>query len=345
MSLVPIDEVVHFDVVTSDPTDEGAAVDADSAPTFDVFEESTDTPILDDQTMTKRTSLTGNYRGSFTASAANGFEAGKWYNVIATAIVGGKTGKCVAMRFRVGPAEAVAGVPKVDQHALGGDTQSTTDLKDFADAGYDPATNKVQGVVLTDTVTTYTGNTPQTGDAFARLGAPGGASIAADIATRASQASVDDLPTAAENATAVWADGTRTLTAIDEDNTTLDLDATIRSALGMSSANLDTQLTAIAGYIDTEVAAIISAIATLNNISTADVLTQVNAALQATVADSVPSDGTRPSISSGIYMLVQFLLERSVSGTTMTVKKPDGSTTLFTLTLNDGTSPTSVTRA
>lgn len=64
---------------------------------------------------------------------------------------------------------------------LGGVTQSLTDLKDFADDGYDPVTNKVQGVVLTDTVTTYTGNTPQTGDSFARLGAPAGASVSADI--------------------------------------------------------------------------------------------------------------------------------------------------------------------
>lgn len=35
---------------------------------------------------------------------------------------------------------------------------------------------------LTDTLTTYTGNTVQTGDAFARLGAPAGASVSADIA-------------------------------------------------------------------------------------------------------------------------------------------------------------------
>lgn len=75
----------------------------------------------------------------------------------------------------------VAGVPEVDITHLGGVAQSATDLKDFADDGYDPSTNKVQGVVLTDTVTTYTGNTPQTGDAFARLGAPAGASIAADL--------------------------------------------------------------------------------------------------------------------------------------------------------------------
>lgn len=65
---------------------------------------------------------------------------------------------------------------------IGGDAQSATDLKDFADAGYDPAANKVQGVVLTDTVTNYTGNTVQTGDAFARLGAPAGASVSADVA-------------------------------------------------------------------------------------------------------------------------------------------------------------------
>lgn len=65
---------------------------------------------------------------------------------------------------------------------LAGVAQSLTDLKDFADDGYDPATNKVQGVVLVDTLTTYTGNTPQTGDAFARLGAPAGASVSADVA-------------------------------------------------------------------------------------------------------------------------------------------------------------------
>lgn len=37
-------------------------------------------------------------------------------------------------------------------------------------------------LILVDTVTTYTGNTKQTGDAFARLGAPAGASVSADVA-------------------------------------------------------------------------------------------------------------------------------------------------------------------
>jgi hypothetical protein len=77
----------------------------------------------------------------------------------------------------------------------------------------------------------------------------------------------------------------------------------------------------------------------------AEVQSEVQDALDATLADSVPADGTRPSIAQAIYMITQFLLERSVSGTTVTVKKVDGSTSLMTLTLNDGTTPTSITRA
>lgn len=43
-------------------------------------------------------------------------------------------------------------------------------------------TSTMNEITLVDTVTTYTGNTKQTGDAFARLGAPAGASVSADIA-------------------------------------------------------------------------------------------------------------------------------------------------------------------
>jgi len=51
-------------------------------------------------------------------------------------------------------AQDLSGTLDVNTKALGGTVQSATDLKDFADAGYDPGTNKVQGVVLTDTCTT-----------------------------------------------------------------------------------------------------------------------------------------------------------------------------------------------
>jgi hypothetical protein len=81
-------------------------------------------------------------------------------------------------------------------------------------------------------------------------------------------------------------------------------------------------------------------ITALNNLSSA----QVASLLTATIADSIPADGTRPSIASGILMLTRFIMERSVSGATVTAFKEDGSTASMTFTLNDATTPTSITR-
>ncbi len=93
---------------------------------------------------------------------------------------------------------------KADVTQIGGDTQSATDLKDFADAGYDPGTNKVQGVVLVDTCAALTGHTAQSGDSYARLGAPTGPSVSADVAavgvntaailTDTNELQTDDVP-------------------------------------------------------------------------------------------------------------------------------------------------------
>lgn len=117
-SLIPITEVVHFDATTHSPST-AAVTDADSTPTFDVFEEANDTPLIAATGMTKRTSKTGDYRGSFTVTAsAPTFTAGKWYNVVISATVGGITGKKTALTFRVAPAETTAGVPLVDAAAL-----------------------------------------------------------------------------------------------------------------------------------------------------------------------------------------------------------------------------------
>lgn len=90
-----------------------------------------------------------------------------------------------------------------------------------------------------------------------------GVVTATAIATDAIDAAEIAAGAGTEIATAVWASGTRTLTA----NTNLnDLNAAgVRAAVGLASANLDTQLgtlataanlATVAGYIDTEVAAI-----------------------------------------------------------------------------------------
>lgn len=118
---IPLDTTIVFDAVTHDPGTMNIA-NADSVPTFDVFEDATDTPMAAyaAAVMTLRTAKTGNYRASVTFSAANGFEVGKSYNIVATGIVTNTqtllavTSKKTFPTFLVGPAVASAGVFKVD---------------------------------------------------------------------------------------------------------------------------------------------------------------------------------------------------------------------------------------
>jgi hypothetical protein len=62
------------------------------------------------------------------------------------------------------------------------------------------------------------------------------------------------------------------------------------------------------------------------------------------IADSIPADGTRPSITQALLMVTRFLMEKSVSSTTVTINKEDGSTPSMTLTLDSATTPTSISR-
>lgn len=126
----------------------GAAVDADAAPGYRVYEDETGTPILTgSMALLDDANTVGFYSEQITLSAANGFEAGKSYCIRITEVVGGVTGTTLRS-LQIGA--------RVDMRMLAGGVQSATDLKDFADDGYDPATNKVEGVKLADTVTTLT---------------------------------------------------------------------------------------------------------------------------------------------------------------------------------------------
>jgi hypothetical protein len=88
-------DTIHLDFTTHNPTT-GSISDADGTPTCEVFEDDNDTPILS-PTVTKRTSKTGNYRVPVAATASNGFEVGKSYNVVVSATVNGKSAKsCIA---------------------------------------------------------------------------------------------------------------------------------------------------------------------------------------------------------------------------------------------------------
>lgn len=71
----------------------------------------------------------------------------------------------------------------------------------------------------------------------------------------------------------------------------------------------------------------------------------IDAILNRAITEGYAADGAAPSIAQALSLLIALLSEFSISGTTLTAKKLDGSTTAATFTLNDGTSPTSITRA
>ena len=81
-----------------------------------------------------------------------------------------------------------------------------------------------------------------------------------------------------------------------------------------------------------------ASITALNDISVADVLASA-------LTESYSTDGAAPTLTQAVMLILQHLSESSITGTTKTVKQLDGSTTAATFTLDDASSPSSITRA
>ena len=104
--MATLGQTITKDFTTHNPVT-GQVQDADVIPTSEVFEDATDIAILT-PAVTKRVGSTGDYRLTFIASAADGFEVDKSYNVIVTATVAGVTAKSRIASFNLEAAE-VAG--------------------------------------------------------------------------------------------------------------------------------------------------------------------------------------------------------------------------------------------
>lgn len=152
------------------------------------------------------------------------------------------------------------------------------------------------------TVTTLSGHTPQTGDAFARLGAPAGASVSADIA------------------------------AVKSDSAAILVD---------TGTTLDTAIAAILADTGTDGVVVATASKSGYALSNAG----IDALYTRQLTEAYAADGAAPTVAQALLQIQQMLTEFSISSTTLTVKKLDGTTTAFTLTLNDASAPTAITRA
>ena len=194
---------------------------------------------------------------------------------------------------------------QVDLTQMGGVTQSATDLKDFADAGYIPGTHKVNGVVLVDTTST---NTDMVGTANAALAA-----------------------TALTDVT--WTDAKAAF--LDHSIATVDGNVDTLLADWTDGGRLDLILDIIAADTTTDIPALINA---LNNISSANVNTEVVDVIR-TDTSVEPVQGA-PSQTPTLEAMIKYIYFRMINKTTTTsttdiMFKADGATEVMKSTIGD----------
>jgi hypothetical protein len=170
-----------------------------------------------------------------------------------------------------------------------------------------------------------------THDAAAVVTALGTGSGLTSLATAAALATVDGIADAikakTDNLPSDPADQSLIIAATDA------ITSAIAALNDVSSADVNAACdTAISD------ASLATAAAIAENISVADILT-------AQMTESYAAKGAAPTLAQSLFWVQQVLTELSFSGTTGTVKKLDGSTTAGTLTLDNADDPTSLTRA
>lgn len=74
-------------------------------------------------------------------------------------------------------------------------------------------------------------------------------------------------------------------------------------------------------------------------------VSDITALLTTAMTESYHADGSPPTPAQALFAILQRLTEFSITDTSVTVKKLDGSTTAFVLELNDDTNPSSSTRS
>lgn len=284
----------------------------------------------------------GCYEVAIAATAANGFSANKSYGVFCTLAVDSQnpTGYIGGFRLAPVPSNAIQ---------LGSSAQSATDLKDFADTGYDPSAHKVAGVVLVDTTTT---NTDMRGTDSAAT-----ASALSTMQGNVTDILADTNELQTNQGNWLTATGFSTHSASDV-VTALGTGSTLTALATQASVNT------VAGYIDTEIGTIITNIAAVKSDTAAILLdTGTDGVVVATgsktgyaltsaydfakgnvaMTEAYPTAGATMTPIETLYSMHQLMAEQSITSTTLTAKKRDQSTTAKTYTLDNATTPTSIT--
>lgn len=307
-----IDDACTF-VANTHNASTGAATDADSAPSYRIFENETATPILTGSMALLDSSNTdGFYSEQITLSAANGFEKGKSYNIYISAAVNSVTGTM---------AHSLQIEAEVDANVV-------SDTGSVADAVWDEATSghTTSGTFGEQLKTDVDAILADTADMQPKLGIPTGASISADVANiqsdtdniqsrlptslssgrmRADVGAISGDETAANNLELDY-DGTgynKSNSTIGTTTTNTDMRGTDNALLAASAPTnfSDLSITATTGRVD------------VASVEGSDATDQINAAVDAALDTAIPASPTANSINERIKSLDE-LTESGGSG-------------------------------
>lgn len=149
------------------------------------------------------------------------------------------------------------------------------------------------------------------------------------------------------------------VTEIQSGLSTLDA-AGVRTAVGLASANLDTQLSGIqadtdniqtrlpaalvSGRIDASVGAMANDVFTAAALN-ADAVTEIFVGvLRTALSEGYAADGAQPTLEQMAYMLYSAVAQFAVTGTSISTKRIDGTTEAMVFTTDSPTAPTSRVR-
>ena len=143
--------------------------------------------------------------------------------------------------------------------------------------------------------------------------------------------------------------GGETITATTVGNRTGNVSGSVGSVTGAvgSVTGAVGSVTGAVGSVTGAVGSVTAAVTVgTNNDKTGYALSNagVDALYTRALTESYAADGAAPTIAQVLFAIQQFLQEKAASGTALTVKRLDGSTTAMTFLLNDATNPTSITR-
>ena len=254
------------------------------------------------------------------------YTVGAWFTVVVSAVtISSQTVSFIAAMFRLMAAESIAAKPKVDVDGWLGTAAATPTVAGVPE---------VDVTHFNGTAGTFASGRPEVN--MSHIAGSAVSTTTAQVGVNVVQVSGDSV--AADNAEAFF-DGTGYAGTNNVIPSVTTVTGNVNGSVGSVTGAVGS--VAAGGITASSIAADAIGASEL----AADAATEIaDAVLSRQMTEGYASDTVAPTVAQMMYMIWSALSDFAISGTTITCRKIDGSTTSMTFTTDSSTSPTSRTR-